>query len=578
MGRSISWNLKKKVRETLSRETGAVHKEHGGRIRVCLVWPNAYSLGMANLGFQTVYHLINSLDNAVCERAFLPDKEDIEEFRRTSTELFSFESQTPLREFDIIAFSLPFEDDYVNIGRILGLAKVPVFSAERDLTPLVIAGGVGVSLNPEPLAEIIDVFTIGEGEGALPEFIERYRALKDGTKDKLLSGLDELPWTYIPSFYEYEYDGPAIKEVKKKAGPKEKVAGKKAFDLAGFPVPQSFITTPDAEFKDTYLIEVERGCGRGCRFCAAGFLYLPPRWRKTEDVKAALSEGLKRAGKAGLIGTAVSEHPDINDIIGFGVEKEGGVTLSSLRFDMLDAGLLALLKKSGYKTITLAPEAATERMRAVINKGITDKEIMDAVSLVREAGFLKLKLYYLIGLPTETDEDAEEIVELTKRIKAVMARGEISLSINPFMPKPLTPFQWLPFEETTTIDKRLKSITKGLLKEKGVSVSTMSSKEALMQAYLSRADRRAGRFIVEASEKGWARVLKANEDFIISSVRMDRAKDAILPWDIIDHGVRKSYLWKEYRKALEGLATPPCEVGECFRCGVCRPEFFEKEA
>lgn len=533
---------------------------------------------MANLGFQTVYHLINSLDNAVCERAFLPDKDDIEEFKRTSTELFSYESQTPLREFDIIAFSLPFEDDYVNIGRILGLANIPVFSAERGLSPLVIAGGVGVSLNPEPLADIIDVFTIGEGEGALPELIERYRALKDGPKEALLPGLDELPWTYTPSFYEYSYDGPAIKEVRRKTGAKEKVVGKKDFDLGKFPLPQSFITTPEAEFRDTYLIEVERGCGRGCRFCAAGFLYLPPRWRKTEDVKEALGEGLKRAGKAGLIGTAVSEHPDINDIIGFGVEKEGGVTLSSLRFDMLDADLLALLKKSGYKTITLAPESATERMRAVINKGITDKEIMDAVSLIREAGFLKLKLYYLIGLPTETDEDALAIVELTKRIKAVMARGEISLSINPFMPKPLTPFQWSPFEETATIDRRLKSITKGLLKEKGVSVSTMSSKEALIQAYVSRADRRAGRLIIEASEKGWARVLKQNEEFIISSVRMERPKDAILPWDIIDHGVRKAYLWKEYGKALEARPTPPCDVGECFRCGVCLPEYFEKKA
>ncbi|OGP24582.1 MAG: hypothetical protein A2X99_01155 [Deltaproteobacteria bacterium GWB2_55_19] len=573
----MSWNLKKKVRETLSKETGAVHKEHGGRVRVCLVWPNAYSLGMANLGFQTAYHLINSLDNAVCERVFLPDKGDIDEFRRTSTELFSYESQTPLREFDIVAFSLPFEDDYVNIARVLGLANIPVFSAERNLRPLVIAGGVAVSLNPEPLADIIDAFIAGEGEGSLPSFIERFRALKDGPAVALLSGLDELPWTYIPSFYEYSYDGPAIKDVKRKAGAKEKVTGKKAFDLGNFPIPQSFITTPDSEFRDTYLIEVERGCGRGCRFCAAGFLYLPPRWRKTEDVKEALSEGLKRAGKAGLIGTAVSEHPDINEIIGFGVEKEGGVTLSSLRLDMIDADLLALLKKSGYKTITLAPEAATERMRSVINKGITDDEIMDAVALIREAGFLKLKLYYLVGLPTETDEDAEAIVALTKRIKAMMARGQISLSINPFIPKPFTPFQWMEFEDPSVIDRRLKSISKGLHRENGVSVNTMSAKEALIQAYVSRSDRRAGSLIVEASLTGWARVMKAHEAFIMESVSMERPKDAILPWDIIDHGVRKSYLWKEYGKALEARTTPPCEVGECFRCGVCLPEYFEKE-
>ncbi|MEK7773536.1 MAG: radical SAM protein [Deltaproteobacteria bacterium] len=531
---------------------------------------------MSNLGFQMVYHLFNQVDWCVCERAFLPAKDEIEEFIRTSTELFSYESQTPLKEFDIIAFSIPFEEDYTNIPVILALSRIPVLSGDRaDLSPLVLSGGVAVSLNPEPLALLMDLFLIGEGEGMAQGFLEEFRRTREraSSKGEVLRGLDALEWAYLPGFYRYEYEGAVIKGVERERGAKRSVKAAKRFDLDCFPVPESFIRTPDTEFRDTFLIEVERGCPMGCRFCAAGFLYLPPRWREYGAVKASVKRGMESTGKVGLVGTAVSEYPRIKDALAYGIESEGAMTLSSLRLDRLDDEFIGLLKQGGYKTVTLAPEAGTERMRAVVNKGMTDVDILDSIRLISEAGFSKIKLYFLIGLPSETDEDALGIADLVKRIKATMKRGEITLSVNPFIPKPCTPFQWHGFERPETIDRRLDIIKKGVSKEHGVTVKALSSREAFIQAYISRADRRAGGLIIDASKRGWKRAA-AGADFIEDSVYAKRDSGSILPWDIIDHGIRKSYLWKEYRKGLKGGLTPACDVGRCFRCGVCAPGLF----
>lgn len=556
--------------DTLAREKGTVLKDPGGRVRVCLVYPNTYSLGMTNLGFQSVYKLLNDIDRCVCERAYLPDKEDMEEHARTSTPLFSYESQTPLKDFDIIAFSIPFEEDYRNVPGILELASIPPDGIERS-APLVIAGGVAVSLNPEPIADFVDAFLTGEGEGSLKTVIDFYRACAErgASKEEVLDALDELPWSYIPSFYEYEYEGVRIKERKALHGAKEHVKAAKNIDLDSFEVPRSFVFTPDTEFRDTYCMEIERGCGRGCRFCAAGFLYLPPRMRDFESIKKAVMEGIETTGKVGLVGTAVSEYPEIKETIKFGISNSGVMTLSSLRLDKLDAEFLALLKDGGYKTITLAPEAGTERMRAIINKGITDSEIMESIRLITEAGFIKIKLYFLVGLPFEEDSDAEGIVELTKRIREVMKRGEITLSVNPFIPKPFTPFQWHSFEKAEVVDRRLSIIRKGLSKEQGIIIKDMSAKEAFIQAYISRADRRAGPVVKDAWKRGWKRAVKSAGKFIEDSVYSKRERDEVLPWDIIDHGVKTGYFWKEYQKAEAGALTPPCDVGRCTRCGVC---------
>jgi len=550
----ISWKLKKKVQETLAREKGAAYKEHGGRVTVCIVYPNTYSLGMTNLGFQTVYHMLNALDNCVCERAFLPEKDDMAEFERTQTPLFSYETQTPLKDFDIIAFSIPFEDDYLNIPRILDLSGVPVLAADRDGGPLVMAGGVAVSLNPEPAADFFDAFLIGEAEGMLAPLIDACHGAKDEglSRDAMLASLDTLDWVYVPSSYSFTYDGVSISSMEAKAGAKDKVIAARKSDLDNYPLPENFILTPHSEFKDTSLVEIERGCPRGCRFCAAGFLYLPPRWRDFDSVKEAVKKGIKATGKVGLVGTAVSEYPEILETLSVGVEMKGAVTLSSLRLDKLDERFVELLKKSGYRTVTLAPEAGSERMRRVVNKGMTDEEILDAVRLITSAGFLKIKLYFIVGLPGEEDGDAVAIVELAKAIKKEMGRGALTLSVNPFIPKPITPFQWHCFERADVVDRRLSIIQSGLSGVKGVSVKTLSAREAFVQAYLSRADRRAGAFIADAAARGWRRVVKENMAFFEASVHAVKEKGEILAWDIIDHSIWKNYLWKEYRKGLEG--------------------------
>lgn len=528
---------------------------------------------MTNLGFQMVYHLFNSLEGVVCERAFLPSKEDLDEYERTDTRLFSFESLTPLKDFDLIAFSVPFEEDYVNIPRILGLSGVPVFAGKRAEGPLVVGGGVALSLNPEPVADFFDLFLLGEGEGSLGPFIDLYdKAARSGLdRSATLRLFDSLPWAYVPSLYGFEYDGARIKGIRRRKGAKEKVVAAKNFDLSGYEIPENFIRTPESEFSGTSLMELERGCPRGCRFCAAGFLYLPPRWRDIDKVKEIVEKGISATGKVGLIGTAVSEYPEIKDVIRCGTALSGVITLSSLRLDRLDAEFLKLLKEGGYRTITLAPEAGTERMREVVNKGITDAEIMESIRLVSEAGFLKLKLYFIVGFPSETDEDAVGIVELTRRIKGVMKRGEITLSVNPFIPKPFTPFQWCAFTDAAVVEKRLAIVREGLKSERGVAVREMGAKEAFIQAYIARADRRASGVLVEAAEFGWKKAFKKAGPLIDSSVYSAREKDEILPWDLIDHGVKKDYLWREYEKGLEGRLTPPCNLGVCFRCGVCRP-------
>lgn len=296
---------------------------------------------------------------------------------------------------------------------------------------------------------------------------------------------------------------------------------------------------------------------------------MPPRWRSTEVVEGALKEGLERTGKVGLVGAAISEHPGLKDMLrcGAGVGRE--VTVSSLRADMIDAEMLELLKDAGYKTITIAPEAGTERLRRGINKDMSDECLVECARLVNEAGFRRMKLYYMVGLPSETEEDVRAIGELTMRIKDELKGGSVSLSINPFIPKPVTPFQWYGYDGAASIEKKYALIKKMLSRVKGVSIKTESAKEAYLQAWLARADRRAGRIIDEASRVGLKRAVRALVPDAKSSVERTRVREEVLPWDVVDHSITKDYLWKEYQRGLIGEMTPPCVVGKCFRCGVC---------
>lgn len=568
----ISWQLKKKTKDVLAKEKGTVHKEWGGRISVCLVYPNAYFVGMSSLGFQAVCHILNSIDYVVCERAFLPNAADISEFERTNTRLFSLESQRPLTEFDIIAFSISFEEDYLNILKIFDLAKIPFLSSERKTSqPLIMAGGVAVSLNPEPIADFFDLFAIGEGEEFISEFLDAFRTARHEAKikDELLQALISVQGVYAPGFYTVIYQDGTIKEFMAINGASQKVKSRKVKNLDAFSVPASNILTNETNFRNTYLVEAERGCGRGCRFCAAGFIYLPPRERDLNVLEHEILKGMGVTEKVGFVGAAVSEYSGLKPLCKTVIENEGELTLSSIRLDVLDQENLQLLKSGGYKTMTIAPEAGSERLRDVINKSFSEKDILEATRLISEAGMQKLKLYFIIGLPTETIEDIEAIVNLVLKIKTAMHGGLITVSINPFIPKPFTPFQWRGYEDMESLKNKIDIIKNGLKNEKGIKLSFLSPRQGYIQTLLSVGDRRVGKILLIAYAKGWKGALKNAEpepDFYVN-----RTKDfsETLAWDFIDNGIKKEYLWKEYERALKGQTTSPCNVGRCVRCGVC---------
>ncbi|OGP39574.1 MAG: hypothetical protein A2022_04335 [Deltaproteobacteria bacterium GWF2_42_12] len=570
----MSWYLKKKAKELLSKEKGTVYKEWGGKISVCLVYPNSYFLGMSNLGFQSIYHLLNSLDYVVCERAFLPDDKDIAEFERTNTHLFSLESQRAITEFDIIAFSISFEEDYLSILKIFDLARIPFLSSERNKAqPLIMAGGVAVSLNPEPIADFFDLFAIGEGEEFVSEFLDAFRTARYKTKQELLEALILVEGVYIPSLYKIVYQGNFIKEFTPVKGSPAKVKSRKVKKLDAFPAPSSHILTRETNFSNTYLVEVERGCGRGCRFCAAGFVYLPPRERELSGLKQEVLKGMGLTQKVGLVGAAVSEYSDLKALCGTVIENDGELTLSSIRLDVLNEENLQLFKNGGYKTMTIAPEAGSERLRDVINKSFSERDIIEAINLISASGIQKLKLYFIIGLPTETLGDINAITELTLRIKSAMQGGLITLSINPFIPKPFTPFQWRGYEDIKSLKNKLDIIKNGLRSEKGIKISCLSPREGYIQTLLSVGDRRVGRVLVAAHAKGWKAALKETEPNADFYVNGQKDFSEILPWDFIDNGIKKEYLWKEYQRALNAQTTPPCpplaDGRKCVRCGVC---------
>ena len=561
-------------------EKGAVVKPRGGRTTVCLVYPNTYYVGMSSLGLQTVYRIINGRADALAERAFIPDEPDRQEFLKTGTPLFALESQSPVNSFDIVAFSVSFENDYAGVAEAMRLAKLPLYSESRgDGHPLVILGGIASFFNPEPLAPFFDAVIIGEAEEALPEFLDAYEAQKlTLSRDALLKQLAEIPGVYVPSLYSpsYKQDG-AFEAFRTAPGAPERITRRRATDLDATPA-HSVITTPNTEFGEMYMTEVSRGCGRHCRFCMAGYIYRPPRHRGLESVSEDILEGGRRTGRVGLVGAAVSDYPHISGL----VERFSGMDIdfsaSSLRADSLTPELARLIAK-GNRSAAIAPEAGTERLRAVINKNITDEHVTGAVRMLIEAGILNVKLYFMVGLPTETETDIDGIVSLSQAARDEMVAsakakgrlGRMTLSVNCFIPKPWTPFQWEAMEPADSLNGKLRRIKKALKGLPNLSVIHDTPKRAWLQAALSRGDRRLAPVIAAASENDgdWKAAFAASGlDMEFYAGRL-RGKDELFPWDFLDTRIEKKYLMKEHARALEGKHTPPCKVGKCRTCGVC---------
>lgn len=544
-GDDVSQKLKEKIDRLLSKEKGTVYKDPGGRITVALVYPNTYHVGMSNLGFQGIYGLLNGMKDVVCERAFLPDDQDMEEYARTQTELFSMESQKPLNRFDIVAFSVSFENDYPNIAEILKLSKIPLYSGERDSRyPLTIMGGACAFFNPEPVADFFDICFIGEADEMLPEFIGIYKS--SSGKSEVLKKSLTVEGLYIPCFYHISYDEEGkIRERRALEGAPEIITRRYIKDISAVNITTSIIT-PETEFSDMYLIEAMRGCPWSCRFCVAGRIYNPPRKKELPVIEDEIQKALSKTKRIGLVGPSLSDYPYIKDVL-----KIPGVdfSITSLRASSRSAELMSLMK--GHRSVSIAPEAGTERLRKVIHKRITEEDILTAAELLFSGGIETLRLYFMVGLPTETREDIEGIINLVKKIREVSAKGHITLSISTFVPKPFTPFQWHPMESAAEVKERLKMLKKALIPVSGIKVFHDVLKYAYMQGLFSMGDRKVAKMLAEMSrEDEWTKAAEAsgiNKDFHIF-----RKKDIneFLPWDFIDMGVSKESLWAEYQKAL----------------------------
>ncbi len=566
------------------REKGAIVKPRGGRTTVGLVFPGTYYVGMSSLGYQTIYRIINARADALAERLFLPDGRK----RRLEAGLpASIETGARPRDFEILAFSVSFEHDYTAVADFLRLSGIPPFSRDRDEShPLLVFGGVCTFFNPEPVADFFDAVVVGEAEESINELLDEYVNVKSAGRRELLTALSKIPGIYVPSLYTPAYNqGGTISSFTPAPGAPKTIARRYVKDLDKFPA-RSVIVTPDTEFGDMFMVELSRGCGRHCRFCMAGYVYRPPRNRSLESVRKDIEEGGKLAGKIGLVGSAVSDWPWISELArelearsqSTGRGRPTGFSASSLRADSLTPELAALVSR-GNRTVAIAPEAGSERLRAVINKNISEEQVLRAVRTLIEAGVLNVKLYFMVGLPTETEEDIEEIIKLAGKARETMlasARGKgrigtLSLSVNCFIPKPWTPFQWEPMEAADKLKDKLRRITKALGSLPNVAVTHDVPKYAFIQAALARGDRRLAKVILRASENGedW------KDAFAKENLSMDfyaaRGRNAAekFPWDFLDTGIKKDYLLKEKDRARQARHTPGCNVGKCGTCGVC---------
>lgn len=550
---------------------------HAGQ-KVAIVYPNTYFVGMSNLGLHIIYEEINLQPNSVCERIFLPEKKELDAYDKTKTPLMSVETQRPMHQFDVVAFDVTFEMDYFHIPLMLRHGRVPVKSEERtSFDPIVIAGGPCATFNPEPFADFIDAFIIGEGEGIVTSVLDRIRLGRENgeSREKTITALASIDGVYVPTLYTPLYDD------------NDRFLGYDIADGAPQIIRRHFepltsggetvIATNFTEFGAMYIIEVARGCGRHCRFCMAGYCFRVPRVRPLDILKEGVDRAEKLGKKVGLMGAAISDYPEVDELVTYIRSKNMRYSCASLRADSLTQAVVDGLADSGQKTITIAPETGSERLRRVINKGISEENLRTAAQLSAKSGIQHMRLYIMIGLPTETDEDIDAIVGLAERTQAHMAevgcKGRLTLSINPFIPKPFTPFQWMAMDHQKSVEKKLQYIKKSLQKNRRIEVLVESPKEAYIQGVLARGDRRLGKVLAacaldRGSKSFKSEMKKAGLDMDHCNYR-ERNFDDYLPWSHLDMGLNDGYLEQEWQRAVDEAYTPPCVDG-CKRCGVCK--------
>jgi radical SAM superfamily enzyme YgiQ (UPF0313 family) len=517
---------------------------------------------MSNVGFQAVYKYWNQWPDVVCERFFLPDPDDKEELRKSRTPLLTLESQTPVRDFDVVAFSVTFEPDELHLISLLDMAGVPALTKERtDRDPLVIVGGPVTFLNPEPLASFVDVIAVGEAEAILPSLSEALRSKP--SRETLLRGLEKEDGFYIPVHYEvrYQEDGRVKKRVNRLSGG-DRVVRAKMGKRRDWPPPATYVITASTEMSAKFMVEVSRGCPTLCRFCWAGYNYLPKRSFGMERILDAARGARDHTSDIGLVSTAVGAHPEIVPLLTELRNMGFRVSVSSLRFEDLQPELLEPLVESGEKTLAVAPEVGSDRLRFAIHKRITNREILEKTELIFSRGVENLKLYLMVGLPGERDEDVSAIVELVKSVRDKMLEearplgrvGKVIASVNPFVPKPGTPFQWHRMASQAELNRKIRFLKKALRAIPNVEPRCKSPRQERLQALLALGDRRLAPAMLRLA-RGEADLTKALEpeglelDFFIHRAR---SVDETLPWGHIDNGMKKELLVSQYKKAKTG--------------------------
>ncbi len=506
-----------KGRRRLAKETGSILKDWGGKLPFAFVYPNSYFIGMSNLGMQTIYGFVNAREDAVCERVFW-DKENSE----NGVVPLSVESQRPLTDFAVLAFSLNYEIDFFNIAPILKASGIPLYSEQRNETqPLIIAGGPCITANPMPLAPFFDCLCVGEAEALLPVMMPVITEGLSGNREDLLRQLAKIAGVYVP-----------------RCPPQKPVLRQKVMNLDECPA-HSIVLTQDTELSDLYLLEVERGCAHNCRFCLVSSAFSPMRFHSLDPLLKQAESGLKLRKRIGLVGPAVTDHPQIEELLKGLLDLRAQVSVSSLRLTSLTPEILQMLIKGGMRSVALAPEAGSECLRQSIKKGITESQILEAIRLAAEAGMQQLKLYFMIGLPGETDADIQAIVDLTltgkKLIEHKRAKTRLTLNLSPFVPKAGTAFQRLPMAPLDVLQGRI-AFLKNRLAGQGIKINNESPQWSEVQAVLSRGDSNLAKVLAgieKESLSAWRREVETYQIDTDYFAHQEWQAGAVLPWAII---------------------------------------------
>ncbi|MCP4168291.1 MAG: radical SAM protein [Chloroflexi bacterium] len=560
----MTWNIRSQQKALLAKETGAIHKEWGGRLPIALAFPNSYYVGMSSLALQILYRRFNQHAGVVCERVFW-DKGGAQAGRP----LLTLESGKYVADARVWAFTISYEMDYFNVVDMLKQAGVPPLAEDRDETwPLLIAGGPGITMNPEPMAPFFDAIVIGESEEVIDDLVELFHQAIDAPRPDLLAALDHMPGLYVPALI------PPMSEQEQANGAEpaalHRIERLWVRELEKY-APVSSLYTPDTEFKGMHLMEIARGCGRGCRFCLAGYVYRPPREQPLAQLLHWAEKGLQQNKRVGLISAAVSDHTQVDDLATALFEMGAEISVSSMRVDPISVPLVKAMRAGGAQTLTIAPEAGSRRLRDVISKTQTEAQLLQAVELAASLDFPQIKLYFMVGHPTETQEDIEELVAFVRKARRLFKR-RIAMNATPFVPKAHTPFQWMAMADAKTLKKRQTFIQRRLGREK-IAVRSDSPAWAEVQGVLARGDRRLAQVLLQIPRLTvrdfWATMSDLGLERETFLGEYDRSSTP--PWYIVESGVSDNffnYEWRLAERSQIGPSCPPDSAG-CLTCQVC---------